>query len=167
MRGQALRCRGLVEADPEILLQAVAEYRQCPHPLELAAACEDTGVHLALAKRLTEAVPLLDEAIRLYEDLGAVRDVRRVRAELRKHGVTRSGPRRRERPTTGWGSLTQTERKVAGLVAQRLSNPEVAERLFISRHTVESHLKHVYQKLSLRSRVELAAEAARHTAHDG
>ncbi len=167
LRGQALRCRGLVEGDPETLLKAVAEYRQCPRPLDLAAGCEDAGVHLARASRLDEAVPVLDEATQIYDDLGAVRDVRRVRAELRRLGVARGTGRRRERATSGWESLTQTELKVVALVAQRLSNPEVAERLFISRHTVESHLKHVYQKLSLRSRVELAAEAARHPALTG
>ena len=64
------------------------------------------------------------------------------------------------RATSGWESLTDSEHKVVALVAQRLSNPEVAERLFISRHTVESHLKNVYRKLGLSSRTGLAAEAA-------
>jgi len=58
-------------------------------------------------------------------------------------------------------SLTGAELKVVDLVAQRYSNPEVAEQLFVSRHTVESHLKHIYRKLGMSSRTELAAEAAR------
>jgi DNA-binding CsgD family transcriptional regulator/energy-coupling factor transporter ATP-binding protein EcfA2 len=162
MKGQALRCRGLVERDPDALLRAVALYRQSPRPLELAVACEDAGSLLASAGRLDEAVPLWDEATELYERLGADRDVARVGAHRRHHGIKRGTRRRHARATTGWEALTETERKVVALVAQRLSNPEVAERLFISRHTVESHLKHIYRKLGLSSRLELAAEAVRH-----
>jgi DNA-binding CsgD family transcriptional regulator len=162
MRGRALRCRGLVEANADLLVSAVVAYRQSPRPLELAAACEDAGIHLADAERLAEAVPYLEEAYALYDDIGAVRDAARVRAELRKRGVTRGARGRQARASSGWESLTKTEFRVLSLVAQRLSNPEVAERLFVSRNTVECHLKHIYRKLSLTSRVELAAEAGRH-----
>lgn len=161
MRAQALRCQGLVTDDPELLLDAVAEYRQCQRPAELAAGCEDAASGLLRQERLSDAVPLLDESHLLYERLGATRDSARVRAMLRQNGVRRSGVRRRVAAETGWESLTATELKVVELVAQRFSNPEVAERLFISRHTVESHLKRVYRKLGLSSRIELAAVAAK------
>ena len=163
MRGQALRCRGLIEQDADTLLLALAEYRQCPRPLELAAGCEDAAVLLAKAGRLEEAVPVWDEAVESYERLGAERDVARVGAQMRQSGVKRGSRRRHVRATSGWESLTETELKVVALVAERLSNPEVAERLFISRHTVESHLKHIYRKLGLSSRLELAAVALRHS----
>ena len=65
------------------------------------------------------------------------------------------------RAATGWGSLTEAERSVAVLVAEGLSNPVIASRLFVSRHTVESHLKHAYAKLGISSRVELAGLALR------
>jgi DNA-binding CsgD family transcriptional regulator len=162
MQGRALQCRGLVEGNVEILVRAVDAYRQSPRPPELAAACEDAGVHLAHADRLVEAIPFLVEANKLYDDIGALRDEARVRAELRKHGVTGGARGRQARASSGWESLTKTELKVLALVVQSLSNPEVAERMFVSRHTVESHLKHIYRKLGLASRVELAAEAARH-----
>ncbi len=68
---------------------------------------------------------------------------------------------RSARAATGWGSLTEAERSVAALVAEGLSNPAIASRLFVSRHTVESHLKHAYAKLGVSSRVELAALALR------
>jgi pimeloyl-ACP methyl ester carboxylesterase/DNA-binding CsgD family transcriptional regulator len=68
---------------------------------------------------------------------------------------------RSARAATGWGSLTGAERSVAVLVAEGLSNPAIASRLFVSRHTVESHLKHAYAKLGVSSRVELAALALR------
>jgi predicted ATPase/class 3 adenylate cyclase/DNA-binding NarL/FixJ family response regulator len=68
----------------------------------------------------------------------------------------------RQRPTSGWGSLTPTERAVVGLVSEGLPNKDVATRLLISPRTVETHLSHVYSKLGLRSRVQLVQEAARH-----
>lgn len=162
MQGQAMRCRALVEHDPDLLVQAVALYRKCPRPNELAAACEDAAVLLAEVDRVDDAVPLWDEAAQLYEGLGADRDTARVASQLRAAGIKRGTRRRRVRATSGWESLTETERKVVALVAQRLSNPEVADRLFISRHTVESHLKHIYRKLGLSSRLELAAVALQH-----
>ena len=67
----------------------------------------------------------------------------------------------RQRPVSGWGSLTPTERAVVGLVSEGLANKAIATRLFISLRTVESHLTHVYAKLGLTSRVQLAQEAAR------
>ena len=64
---------------------------------------------------------------------------------------------------TGWGALTDAERRVAHLVAGGLGNREVAERLYLSRYTVETHLKHVFAKLGVSSRSELAALASRNT----
>ena len=68
----------------------------------------------------------------------------------------------RKRPSSGWGSLTPTELDVARLVGEGLANREIGARLLISPRTVETHLTHVYAKLSLSSRVQLAQEAARH-----
>ncbi|OBK11011.1 transcriptional regulator [Mycobacterium asiaticum] len=68
----------------------------------------------------------------------------------------------RKRPSTGWASLTPAERDVVGLLREGLANKDIAARLFISPRTVETHLTHVYTKLGLSSRVQLAQEAARH-----
>jgi predicted ATPase/class 3 adenylate cyclase/DNA-binding CsgD family transcriptional regulator len=68
----------------------------------------------------------------------------------------------RKRPTTGWPSLTPTERDVVRLVSEGLGNNDIATRLFVSPRTVQSHLTHVYNKLGLTSRVQLVQEAARH-----
>jgi DNA-binding CsgD family transcriptional regulator len=67
----------------------------------------------------------------------------------------------RKRPATGWNSLTPTELQVVELVAQGLTNPEIGQRLFIGRGTVKTHLSHVFAKLNISSRAELAAAASR------
>jgi len=76
-------------------------------------------------------------------------------------GYLRSGRGPRQRPATGWASLTPAEVEVVKLVAEGLSNPLIAERLFVSRRTVTTHLSHIFAKLGLSSRAELSAEAAR------
>ena len=68
----------------------------------------------------------------------------------------------RKRPTSGWASLTPTERDVVRLVTEGLGNKDIATRLFVSPRTVQTHLTHVYTKLGLTSRVQLVQEAARH-----
>jgi pimeloyl-ACP methyl ester carboxylesterase/DNA-binding CsgD family transcriptional regulator len=83
------------------------------------------------------------------------RFLRRIDGQRRP--ATRAGQPRSARAATGWASLTEAEHAVAMLLTEGLSNPAIASRLFISRHTVESHLKHIYAKLGLSSRGELAA----------
>jgi DNA-binding CsgD family transcriptional regulator/tetratricopeptide (TPR) repeat protein len=72
----------------------------------------------------------------------------------------------RDRPATGWASLTPTELDVVGLVAEGLTNPEIGSRLFISRATVKTHLSHVYAKLDVSNRTELAALASARSGED-
>jgi predicted ATPase/class 3 adenylate cyclase/DNA-binding CsgD family transcriptional regulator len=74
----------------------------------------------------------------------------------------RRGRGERRRPSAGWASLTPSERSVVALVAEGLSNKQIAERLFISPRTVQTHLTHVYTKLGISTRVELVRQAARH-----
>jgi DNA-binding CsgD family transcriptional regulator len=83
-----------------------------------------------------------------------------ARTELETYAQRGRGERKR--PTSGWASLTPTERDVVRLVSEGLANKDIAARLFISPRTVQTHLTHVYTKLGLTSRVQLAQEAAHH-----
>jgi DNA-binding CsgD family transcriptional regulator len=67
------------------------------------------------------------------------------------------------RPSIGWASLTDSERRLAALVSEGMTNRQVAEQLFISRHTVDTHLRHIFAKLGINSRVGLARLVAVHT----
>jgi DNA-binding CsgD family transcriptional regulator len=73
----------------------------------------------------------------------------------------RRGRGERQRPQIGWASLTPAERDVVGLVAQGCTNAEIGERLFMSVNTVKKHLTHVYAKLDVDGRADLAAQVAR------
>jgi DNA-binding CsgD family transcriptional regulator len=159
--GAALRCRGLVEDDPDVLLAAVQTYRQLSPTVELALACEDAGAALCRAGRPTEAVPVLDDALDFYLRTGAQRGVARVEAALRAIGVRRRRAGRVRRTAVGWMSLTESELGVARLAAEGLTNRQIGDRLFNSRRTVETHLAHVFGKLGINSRAQLAAEVAR------
>ena len=67
------------------------------------------------------------------------------------------------RPTVGWDSLTPTERRVADLAADGLTNAAIAGQLLMSAETVKSHLSHTYRKLGIANRTQLATEVARRT----
>jgi DNA-binding CsgD family transcriptional regulator len=84
-----------------------------------------------------------------------------VRSRLREHGVRRRLVAR-ERPETGWAALTDSELSVARLVAHGLTNREAAEQLYVSPHTVSSHLRSVFAKLDINSRFALTRLADEH-----
>jgi DNA-binding CsgD family transcriptional regulator len=163
VQSAALRCRGLVGSDPDCLMNAVALARGSGRVIDHAGACEDAARVLADLDRTGEARDLLLEATDLYESLDARAWVARTEAVLRRLGVRRGtrGPRRR--PTSGWESLTETEPDVSILVADGLTNREVARRLHVSPHTVNTHLRHVFRKLNVSNRAGLAVTVARST----
>ena len=162
MTGAALRCQGLIEDDAEILQAAAVACAGGSRPLGLALACEDAGAAFARQGRVDRARPLLDQALGIYERLGAARDLARAEATLREAGIRRGRRGTRGRPQIGWASLTPAEHAVAGLVAEGLSNPQIGERLYISRRTVQTHLAHMFAKLDIATRAQLAADVTRH-----
>jgi DNA-binding CsgD family transcriptional regulator len=153
LEAAALHACALLDADPDLALRAVAGSVGDPRPLVRAAMLEDAG-RLLPAARGVEAVPLLETALGCYAAAGADRDAARVRSLLRARGVrpAAGGPRQ----AADWPELTESEFAVVTLVARGATNREVAERLFLSPYTVSSHLRHVFVKLGIRSRAELA-----------
>jgi DNA-binding CsgD family transcriptional regulator len=103
------------------------------------------GIVKRRARRKREAREAIEAALDGFETIGAVGWAAKARAE-----VGRIGGRTRER------GLTAAERRVAALVAEGRTNREVAAELFLGERTVETHLSHVYAKLGVRSRAELA-----------
>ncbi|MGC2004962.1 helix-turn-helix transcriptional regulator, partial [Trebonia sp.] len=144
---------GLAGRDPARLAEAATQH---PDPWARASAAEDLGVLHAGHGDRDQAIGHLKDALGGYGQVGADRDQARIRRRLRRLGIRRrhwSTPA--ARPVTGWDSLTDAEHAVAGLVAEGLSNNQVAARLYISTHTVAHHLRQAFRKLSIASRVEL------------
>jgi ATP/maltotriose-dependent transcriptional regulator MalT len=148
-------CRGLVDRSPSLLLVAADRFVEAGRPLAAARALEATALCAADDGDRAAARTAFTRADEIYERLGAVWDVARLRAALRRYGIRR-GPRNRHRQaSTGWDSLTDSEARVARLVGEGLSNREIAERLVLSVRTVESHVSHVLAKLGMRSRIDI------------
>jgi DNA-binding CsgD family transcriptional regulator len=158
----ARHCRGLVDDDPGQLQSAAACLAATGRPWPGAAALEDAAVLLAMQGDATAARRALTAASEVYARLGASWDLRRAAARLQPFGIAPLGGAARLRPATGWVALTPTELKVARLVAEGLSNPDIAAQLFLSRNTVQTHVSHILAKLSARSRAQIIAEAFRH-----
>jgi DNA-binding CsgD family transcriptional regulator len=122
-----------------------------------ASAAEDLGDLLSSSGApRAETVACLDDALDCYERSGAPRDAARVRRRLRQAGVRRRHWAAHRGPDVGWASLTETERAISELVSLGLSNQEVANRKYVSVHTVAFHLRQIFRKLGISSRVELA-----------
>jgi DNA-binding CsgD family transcriptional regulator len=151
----AAHARGLAEASCDTLGRAAQLFGNGPRPLARASALEDLGVVRIRAGETKAGIDALDSALVLYAEAGAGWDAARVRRRLRERGVRRRLVAR-ERPATGWAAMTESELAVARLVAQGLTNREVAEHLFVSPHTVNSHLRNIFVKLDVNSRVSLS-----------
>jgi len=153
----AEHARGLFEQDPHILDRAAGRYSTGQAK---AWALEDAGNCWAQQGHRDDAESRLRQAYELYERLGTTDGMARIRSCLRGLGTRVRHWKHVNRPAFGWDSLTDTERRVATLVAQGLSNRAVADQEFISSHTVAYHLRHVFCKLGISSRVQLARMAA-------
>jgi DNA-binding CsgD family transcriptional regulator len=152
--GISLRAMGVIEGgSPGIdrLRAAVAELERSPARLEHARALADLGAALRRAGKRREAQPALRQGLDLADRCGAGVIAERARAELL---ITGAKPRRAR--ISGVESLTASERRVAQLAAHGLTNRQIAQALFVSHATVVTHLSHVYQKLNLSSREQLA-----------
>jgi len=155
----AAHARGIWNESAEDLGRAVSLYRGGRRPLAHASALEDLGRVLAQHGGNASAIAALDEALTISTRVGASWDAARVRGRLRRLGVRRRTVKI-DRPKTGWEALTEAEAVVANLAARGCTNREIADKLFISPHTVHSHVRHVFDKLGINSRVHLTRLAA-------
>jgi DNA-binding CsgD family transcriptional regulator/DNA-binding Lrp family transcriptional regulator len=150
----AAHARGLLDGDTDKLSTAVTLFERSPRSLAMAAAWEDLGVAHQRQGAADSAIDALTEALVLFARVGATQDAARLRSSLRALGIRRRVATA-EKPVTGWAAMTKSELAVAELVANGLTNREIAERLFVSPHTVNTHLRHVFAKLQVHSRVDL------------
>jgi DNA-binding CsgD family transcriptional regulator/tetratricopeptide (TPR) repeat protein len=162
-QANALYCRGLLDHDATRLLAAAERYDDASRPLLGAKALEAAAGDLVHAGDRSQARGAFTRAVEIYTSLGAATDIARLQAIFRAHGIRR-GPRSKHRQaSSGWDSLTPAEIKIAALVEEGLSNPEIAARLLLSRRTVATHVSHILKKLGVHSRTEIAREAALRT----
>jgi DNA-binding CsgD family transcriptional regulator/tetratricopeptide (TPR) repeat protein len=160
--GAAAHTRGLLNGSKPDLEEAASILAVGPRPLPLAAALEDLGCARLADDDRSGAVDAFDRVLRICVGAGAARDAARARMRLRELGVRRR-VQSLDRPKLGWESLTDAELQVARLAAAGCTNRGIADRLFVSPHTVNTHLRHVFDKLDVRSRVDLTRIAERHS----
>ncbi len=153
--GVALRAAGVIATGTDGLAQleeSVSTLRESPAVLERAESLVAFGAALRRAGQRAAARPGLSEGLELALRCGAAPLAERAREEL-----FAAGSRPRAGLRLGPDALTPSERRVATMASQGLSNPEIAQRLFVTRATVESHLHAAYRKLGIGSREEIAA----------
>jgi DNA-binding CsgD family transcriptional regulator len=151
------RCRGLLAAQDGDLEAAVTAFEEALEwharveiPLDRGRTLLALGATQRRLKRRREARATLEEALALFERIGAALWAERARADLKRISGRAATP----------GALTPAEERVAALVAEGKTNREVAAALFLSERTVEGHLSRVFGKLGLRHRSELASALA-------
>jgi DNA-binding CsgD family transcriptional regulator len=152
--GIALRTAGIVqrgELGRELLGRAAEVLRDSQARLEYARTEHDLGRALRAAGRRAEAREHLRTASHIADECAATGLTGRIREELKAAGARPHGAR-----LSGVQSLTASELRIARMAATGMSNREIAESLFVTLRTVETHLTHTYQKLDVTSRKGLA-----------
>lgn len=159
------RCASLVNRDGHMLAAAADEMLATPRLAEAAGACEDaaeTLIDAGARARDHDLERMLAAAEQIHLRASATAGLERVRLLRSRAGIATDEPT--PKPAFGWASLTPKENEVVALVSRGMSNPEIASELFISRRTVEAHLSHVFRKLDVTNRTQLARRAIeRHT----
>jgi DNA-binding CsgD family transcriptional regulator len=156
--GTALHSAALLQTGDERserLAQAVAILSDSPARLEHARALVDLGATLRRGNRRASARAPLREALDIADACAAHPLATRAGQEL-----SAAGGRPRRPRISGVDSLTASERRIAGMAAGGMSNPEIAQALFVTKKTVESHLSNAYRKLDITSRSQLPADLA-------
>ena len=158
-QANALYCQGLVDQDAGRLLKAAEHYRDARRPLLGAKALEAAAVRSWTAGTVTRPgtpSPVPSSSMRHWVRPG-------TSPGCRPGSASTAPPRaqaKHRQARHGWESLTPAEMTVAALVEQGMSNPQIADKLFLSRKTVATHVSHILGKLGVRSRIDVAREAA-------
>jgi len=188
-QAQLARAAGEVSAAEELLHEALRAFRDAGDPGGVADVLESLAALVRELQNAEQAVRLLGAAYTIRAAVGCVRfpvrqplydaELSALREALSEEAFAAAwsagaslslddavayaerGRGERKRPLRGWESLSPAELRVVQLVAEGLTNPQIGERLFISPRTVQAHLSHVFAKLAISSRAELAAQAAR------
>jgi DNA-binding CsgD family transcriptional regulator len=152
-----LRCRGLLDAQAGQLESAQRAFQdalelhaQVELPLDRGRTLLALGAAQRRSKRRRDARTTLEEALAVFEGIGAALWAERARTELKRISGRAATP----------GALTPAEARVAALVAEGRTNREVAAALFVSERTVEGHLAHIFGKLGVRNRRQIASVLA-------
>ncbi len=153
--GIALRVQGLAMGDVEVLAEAARVLEGSPARLEHARTLAELGAAMRRAGRRADAREPLRSAVELAQACGAAALAEAARTEL-----IASGAKPRREALSGADSLTPSERRVAGLAAEGMTNRDIAQRLFVTPKTVEVHLSSAYRKLGIGSRTQLATALA-------
>lgn len=157
--GMAMRVAALVDHDKATFVDRLSEaatiLQGSPAKLEYAHALVDLGAGHRRANRRAEARGILEKGLKLARRCGADALAGRAEVELRAAGGRSSDPAK-----SGLQQLTASERRIAELAARGQSNPQIAQALFVTRKTVETHLGHIYSKLEIAGRAELARALA-------
>jgi DNA-binding CsgD family transcriptional regulator/tetratricopeptide (TPR) repeat protein len=163
-QAHALYCRGLLDNDPAMLLQAAERYGDARRPLSQAKSLDAAAGIFVLAHDRDRARAAFSSSVGIYSSLGATHEVARLEATFRGHGIRRGPRAKHTKARSGWESLTPTEAKVAAHVEAGMSNPEIAAKLFLSPRTVATHVSHILKKLDMHTRTDIAREGALRTA---
>lgn len=154
--GTALQLHGLVGKDVALLERGAEVLARSPRPMMRASAYEDLGTELLRRERKRDGAEILDQAWDIYRDVGATGPLLDVQNRMRQAGLRRAKWLTvQPRPATGWQALTQSELKVARLIGVGHTNKAAAEELGVSVNTIGTHLRAVFAKLGVRSRVQL------------
>ncbi len=154
--GVALQVEGFVSGDVALLRDAVKILRESPRPMLLAGALADYGGALVNLGEQAAAAKALVEARDIYVGLGAELFLTGVQRDLRRAGATADGSADHPSATLARRSLTGAEERVAVLVSEGHTNQSAASALGVSIHTVNTHLRAVFRKMNVQSRVQLA-----------
>jgi DNA-binding CsgD family transcriptional regulator len=148
----ARRCEGLFTGDIALLLEAAVHFDAAGRPLDKAASIADAA-RIVRATDATRGRVLLRDAADLYASVGANGEAARLAAMLGRG-------RPPARAALGWDAVTAAEWEVVRLAAAGMTNPQIAAEIGLSRHTVATHLRHVFSKVGVTTRAALAAAVA-------